>query len=123
MRKVEGVTDATVSLNDGEAVISLEDPNEVSLAHLRDVIRNQGFTPKEAEVRVRAVVREGERGLVLELPGSGEAFEAEGEAADLARLEARREKPVVVRGRVGKDALDRIQVTSVEGDSGSPPPE
>lgn len=52
LMKLDGVSNATVSLNDGYARIELGDDNAVSLERIREVVRENGFTPKQASVVV-----------------------------------------------------------------------
>lgn len=50
LEKLPGVLHATVTLNDGKAVIELAPDNPVTLIEIQDVIRHNGFTPKDASV-------------------------------------------------------------------------
>jgi len=50
MQKVDGVQDVRVRLNDGLTVLDLKPGNTVKLGRLRQIIRNNGFVPKEATV-------------------------------------------------------------------------
>jgi len=50
--KLPGVTAVRVSLNEGKAILSLSPDSRATLAQIRRVIRNNGFTPKEAQVLV-----------------------------------------------------------------------
>jgi hypothetical protein len=50
MQKVPGVTTVKVSLNDGLTILDFAANNTVTLAQLRQVIRNNGFVTKEAKV-------------------------------------------------------------------------
>lgn len=52
LRKIEGVETVTVSLNEGVADIKLEPGNTLDPETIRKVVRDNGFTPKAAEVRV-----------------------------------------------------------------------
>lgn len=52
LEKLEGVEDATVSLNDGYAAVTLAPDNAVTLDKIRQVVRENGFTPKDATVVV-----------------------------------------------------------------------
>jgi hypothetical protein len=55
MQKVDGVQDARVSLNDGLTILDLKPGNAVTLAKLRQIIKNNGFVSKEANVLARGV--------------------------------------------------------------------
>jgi len=50
LKKIGGVEDVKVSLNDGKAIISLKPGNTVTLEQIQDIVRKNGFTPKEANV-------------------------------------------------------------------------
>ena len=53
MQKVSGVATVKVSLNDGLTILDLKPQNTVTLANLRQVIRNNGFVTKEIELTAR----------------------------------------------------------------------
>ena len=74
MQKVTGVSSVRVSLNEGLTVLDLKPGNTVTLARLREVIRNNGFVTKEAQVVavVSAVASASE--LSLEVAGTRERF-------------------------------------------------
>jgi len=50
MKKLPAVADVRVSLNDGLTVLDLKPGNTVTLAELRQIIKNNGFVSKEAAV-------------------------------------------------------------------------
>jgi cation transport ATPase len=52
LEEMEGVKNATVSLNDGYAAVELNRDNSVTLEQLQQIVKNNGFTPKTAEVEV-----------------------------------------------------------------------
>jgi hypothetical protein len=56
MQKVDGVEDVRVSLKDGLTILDLKAGNAVTLARLRQIIKNNGFVSKEAAVVARGVV-------------------------------------------------------------------
>jgi hypothetical protein len=53
MQRVDGVQSVKVSLNDGLTILDLRPDNRVTLAKLRQVIKDNGFVPKEAQIIVR----------------------------------------------------------------------
>ena len=53
MKKVRGVANVRVSLNDGLTVLDLAPQNNVTLAELRRIIRNNGFVSKDAGIVAR----------------------------------------------------------------------
>ena len=48
MQKVDGVQTVRVSLNDGLTILDLKPGNAVTVAKLRQIIKNNGFVSKEA---------------------------------------------------------------------------
>ena len=56
MQKVDGVQSVRVSLNDGLTILDLKPGNAVTLAKLRQIIKNNGFVSKEATVVARGTV-------------------------------------------------------------------
>ena len=103
VKKIDGIDAVEVSLNRGIVVIRLRPENRVTLEHVREAIRENGFTPKEAEVRARGTVVDDTGHLALFLPGIGAAFrltadsQAPGMIGDLQRL---RGQEVTLEGRV-----------------------
>ena len=74
MQKVTGVVSVRVSLNEGLTVLDLKPGNNVTLAHLRQVIRNNGFVTREAQVVAAGVVSTAGGAVVFEVSGSRERF-------------------------------------------------
>lgn len=50
LERLDGVESVTVSLEEGVAVVRLTDENEVSVATVRQVVRDNGFSPKQTEL-------------------------------------------------------------------------
>jgi hypothetical protein len=50
MQKVDGVLSVRVSLKDGLTILDLKAGNAVTLAKLREIIKNNGFVSKEANI-------------------------------------------------------------------------
>jgi hypothetical protein len=63
MQKVDGVQTVQVSLKDGLVILDLKAENTVTLAALRQTIKNNGFVSKEADAIARGT------------PGRGDTFE------------------------------------------------
>jgi copper chaperone CopZ len=99
MQKVDGVTSVTVSLNEGTLTLTLAPTNRVTVARIREAIRANGFTPKDAEVRVVGrVVARGDT-LLLVVPETSESFaleDAPGAAGRVGELQ---------RGHVGTQVI------------------
>ncbi|MHB8735524.1 MAG: heavy-metal-associated domain-containing protein [Terriglobales bacterium] len=72
VKKLDGVTAARVSLNQGLVTIELRPGNTVSLAQLRKAITDQGFTPRDARVTAA--------GELVPLPGKHLQFKVSGVA-------------------------------------------
>jgi hypothetical protein len=53
MQKVDGVQVVRVSLNDGLTILDLKPDNNVTLAKIRQIIKNNGFVSKEVNVIAR----------------------------------------------------------------------
>jgi hypothetical protein len=74
MQKVPGVVKVEVSLNQGLTKLDLQPGNTVTLAALRQVIRNNGFPTPEASVIAIGTVTAAEGRLTLEVTESKERF-------------------------------------------------
>ena len=80
MQKVDGVKEVRVSLKDGSTVLDLKPSNRVTLAKLREVIKNNGFVSKDAViVAVGNETTTGGTG-VFEVSGTGERLPLAGRA-------------------------------------------
>ena len=75
MEKLPGVESATVKLNEGRAVLQLKPDNRVTIAEVRERVKRNGFTPREAVVTARGdVVLEGDR-VRLRISGTDEIYD------------------------------------------------
>src|SRR5689334_4715995 len=72
MQKVPGVSSVRVSLNDGLTILDFAPSNTVTLANLRQVIRNNGFVTKEAKITARGAVTASGSTAMFEVSGSRE---------------------------------------------------
>jgi hypothetical protein len=102
--KIEGVRSVKVSLKEGVATIQLAPDNRVTLSKIRDAIRANGFTAREAEVRVAgSLVQRGDT-LTLVVPGTDDVFvleDAPGSRGTVAALRGLRlGAQVILAGRV-----------------------
>ncbi len=113
VEKVDGVTSAEVSLNDGEVVVVLKEDNQVRLDRLRQIIRDQGFTPREADIRARGVVERRDGRLVFRTTEGQVVLEVVGEPDVMASVERRVGDRIVVEARVEEESAGRMRVTSV----------
>lgn len=72
MQKVPGVVSVKVSLNEGLTVLDLQPENTVTLANLRQIIRNNGFTTPESRVVARGSVASSAGALFFDVRGTKE---------------------------------------------------
>ena len=72
IEKIEGVTSVSVSLNEGMTTIQFAASNSVRIEQIREVIRKNGFTPKEAEIKVAGLLNVRGDTLALASPGVDE---------------------------------------------------
>ena len=100
--RLDGVEEVTVSLNEGQAVIRFAPESRADLGGLRAAVRDAGFDPREATLRVAGTLRRGGDRWVLVTP-SGERFYVEAAASDAARAGFREHagRYAVVTGQVG----------------------
>lgn len=99
LKKIDGVTSARVSLNDGLATAALDGEAPTRLATIREAIRESGFAAQEAVVTARGTLRQAGGVWVLVLPG-GERFVVD--AGTTALTAGRR----TLTGRVAKGGPD-----------------
>lgn len=85
LRKLPGVTSVRVSLNEGKAAVTLAPNSATTLTRIREVIRHNGFTPKEAQMVVTGRLEERGRELWLDAGAAG-AWRVQDEAASSASL-------------------------------------
>ena len=118
VQKIPGVDSVRVSLNDGYADIHLGPENGVTVERIREVIRNNGFTPKETRIRVSGVVTTRGDEPALAIPRQGAPFrlvghrDAPGRAAELARTPP--DRVVTVQGVVPETAQGAKQPLVLE---------
>ena len=66
MKKVPAVTQVRVSLNEGLTVLDLAPGNTVTLAELRQIIKNNGFVSKDVTVVARGSVSTDEKSFTVD---------------------------------------------------------
>ncbi len=122
LKKIEGVASVDVSLNEGSAEIRFRRGSAVTPEQIREAIRRNGFTPKEAEVKAAGRIVERGGRPAFEVSGIELVYVLVG--ADPA-MEAVRKLPagsrVVLRGRlpaaVAASEPERLEVLAVEPES------
>lgn len=103
VEKIEGVEDVTVSLNEGVAVVRFARANRVSVAQVRQTIREKGFTPRDADVRALGTIELRGDTLVFVIPGAGPAFTMRASAAMQAQVREAVGRVIQLGGRIPQD--------------------
>jgi hypothetical protein len=115
MQKVPGVESARVSLNDGLTILNLKRGNTITLARLRETIKNNGFVSKEATVIVRGDVQIRDGELVLDVSGTRELFVLAADAEARAVYED-------LRRRAERAPVTKVELSGlVEAGAAQPP--
>lgn len=109
IRKIEGVASVDVSLNGGFAEVKLKPGNRIDPERIRQVARDNGFTPKGADVKVAGRIVERSGKLALEVSGLDDVvylLVEHSEAKDkLAEAHRAAGKAVVVTGHLSETAM------------------
>lgn len=117
MEKLPGVETATVKLNEGRAVLALKPENTLAIGQIRESVRRNGFTPRDARITATAEVVSGNV-LRLRVTGTPDVYEVRGTPALEQQLKAAEGRPMIVDGTIslGNDPKDPTvwQVTSVK---------
>lgn len=104
MRKVIGVESVKVSLNKGEALLRLKPGNSITVEKIRQIVIDNGFTPKDADAEVigRVVERDGKPALAV--AGSDLVYLLVDHRQDKGKVfeiwKEARERDVVVKGHL-----------------------
>lgn len=114
LKSLSGIEHVTVSLNDGYAEVRLGEESQTTLADIREVIRKNGFAPKNADVQVSGTVVPSSGGQFL-LKTDVEIFELKiDEQALRSQLSERADTIVIVSGFVAADDSRQLSVTAIE---------
>jgi hypothetical protein len=120
MKRLDGAESVDVSLQRASAAIRLRQGNQVRLEQLRDVIKANGFTPKDISVVAIGRARSMSGRLVLEVSGIGTNLvlaPGRSDAAAIRQLQQSFEKApdasIEVSGTVTalKDGTNELAVT------------
>ena len=114
IEKIPGVEKVDVSLNDGVAIIRLAAGNEVTVAQVRRMIRDKGFTPRDAQLRVRGRVEARDDEFVLLLPGPNRRYALRAGGALQSRLREAAGLDVVIEGRMPQDGAGDVSPSMLE---------
>lgn len=123
IRKLEGVESVDVSLTRGEASIQLRAGNRVTLQQLRQLVKNNGFNPREAAVTVTGDLIAKGNTVTLAVSGSGGVLTLASDPASPAAYQQVRDRltssprGVTMQGIVpesrAKDSEERLVVREV----------
>jgi copper chaperone CopZ len=113
LKALSGVEAVTVSLNDGYAEVELSEDSRLTLADIREVIRKNGFSPKDANVRVSGKLAQSEEGQLL-LKTDTAVFELEAEEQWLLSQLSDGDSSLTISGSVASGEGDRLSVESIE---------
>lgn len=114
--KLQGVTSVRVSLNEGKAVIALGPDSRTTLAQIREVIRHNGFTPKDARATiVGRTVREGNQ-LLIDTGSARFVIEADSKALQIQTIPEAPDQEVTLSVRVPETLTNppTVQLVSQE---------
>ncbi|HXG71828.1 MAG TPA: hypothetical protein VNJ04_14570 [Gemmatimonadaceae bacterium] len=119
MQKLAGVESVKVSLNEGRARLVLKTGNALTMAQLRKVVEQNGFTPKQAGVVAEAEIVAKDGLLQVRILGVSETYGLEPTTAGSVAAELRKHagRTVRVEGVIAPpaDKMQKplMQVTSV----------
>lgn len=88
VEKLEGVASVRVSLEEGLAAVALEPGNALEPERIRELVRDEGFTPKEAEVRVRGRLVAKDGALAIAVTGLDREYRLVEHSGAPGRLDA-----------------------------------
>jgi copper chaperone CopZ len=109
LKKLEGVKDVKVSLNEGKATIELAPDNEVKISEIRSTIQKAGFTPKEAQVEVTGkFTKSGEKAFLATESGTKYALSGSDKISSL-----REGSEILLKGVVPENEPTKLQVKEV----------
>lgn len=101
LKALEGVQQATVSLNEGMATLKLSSENEVTLEQIRKAVRKSGFSPEEATLTLEGALSQDDGQWIVTTPAqeryrltkTGEITSASGDAVTVTGTVSSGEKP------------------------------
>ena len=114
VEKIPGVEKVDVSLNEGVAVIRLAATNDVTVSQVRRIIRDKGFTPRDAQLRVRGRVEARDDEFVLLLPGPNRRYALRAGGALQSQLREAAGLDVVIEGRIPEDGAVDVSPATLE---------
>ncbi len=67
LQKIAGVNSAKVSLNKGKAFITLDPVNHLTLAAIQKEIKDNGFSPRDANVEMKGILEKNNGRLTIQV--------------------------------------------------------
>lgn len=113
LKGLSGVEQVTVSLNDGYAEVHFGEDSRAVLAEIREVIRKNGFTPKDASVQVSGKVVQSDDGEFL-LKTDVETFELVAHDRTVLSQLSEEDSSVTVTGSVAAGDVRQLSLVSNE---------
>jgi len=113
LRALAGVESVTVSLNDGYAELLFSKDTATSLAEIREVIRNNGFSPRDASIRVYGRLALTAVGIAELQAGDSRYLLRTRDATLEETLNSRAGKRVELTGNVPADNAGELVVTAI----------
>ena len=113
LKDLSGVEQVTVSLNDGYTEVHLAENSPATLAEIREVIRKNGFTPKEANVHVSGKVVQSNEGQFL-LKTDAETFKLNAKDRTVLSQLSEKDSSVTVTGLVPTGEGQELSITVIE---------
>ena len=95
IKKVEGVEDVNVSLNEGHANIKLKPGNKVTVEQVREIVRKNGFTPKDTTAKVAGTIIERNRSPAMQVDGLNSVMLLAGHEKEVSALMGKKVLAVV----------------------------
>lgn len=118
LEQLEGVQDATVSLNEGYAAVTLAPKNSVTLQKIQQIVRENGFTPKDATVVISGTLDHSSEHQTVLLADSGEEYPLSAAPDNSTGWQTLQALPagtdVEIKAQVGQDDPDQFLVLEVK---------
>ena len=114
LQKIEGVENVDVSLNEGSATIKLKSHNKVTVEQVREVIRKNGFTPKDTRVRVAGKLIERNGKPALEVSGLDQVLLLSGPREKFVGLDQRTGQAAILVGTIHEAINEPLMLTVEE---------
>lgn len=118
LEKMSGVKNATVSLNDGYAAVELNRDNSVTLGQIRQVVKDNGFTPKSATVEIFGTLARVNNNQLVLSSATNQQYTLSAAPDKQSAWEQLQTLPngssVEIKAQVAEDETEQLSVQSVE---------